>query len=678
MASRLTNILQQEYKTKGLVSGAFSAMSKSSKEKMDVRNILFGGSGLGSIVGRKVFGKGYSATAGSNNTGVSNPLKESTNLNNPILEQINQNTSYMPAMARDMNVLRQSFSKFLISQKISPANTPDKYFEKAKQREDLYESTFNKKSKSTTPTKINNNDKKNTGGVLGILSSILGGTIGAVGGIIGGLVGGIASIGATLASGLLGGIIGFLAKSKLGKIILGLLGISAASALASATENSGPMSSLDDFLSNLIPSETSGEPGRENQKNNTSIGDVVTAGTAVVGSKLLTSKLKTPTPITPTATSVATGVAGTPSSSIINPSTNKPFTSSEMDKMDKQGKMEKLAKKVASLQKKGLFGKLAAAILNRFGGAIASRIVIFLASIGASVASGGVLAPALTAINYALFGYLIFEIYNFVTEFSDAVEKDENSQKQKSNSPEMIDDSNSEEGIKQVNSPNQVGSTGKGRISGRYGDDRGTHKHEGVDITGNIGDPVYATGDGKVVRADENDPDGYGKQIEILHPDGTKTKYAHLNAYKVSVGEQVKKGQQIAELGNTGRSTGPHLHYEKITKNGKIEPSDAEVKLALNPSGVTSQSTQLASLGNDALSPEFGGTAGTSSAGQQIDGLSKDRELARVAALNNKKEGDTNINNIISQAQRDVANMASQPGVFDQYFANKLLDKSVI
>ena len=673
MASRLTNILQQEYKTKGLVGGAFSAMSKSSKEKMDVRNILFGGSGLGSIVGRKVFGKGYSATAGSNNTGVSSPLKESTNLNNPILEQINQNTSYMPAMARDMNVLRQSFSKFLISQKISPANTPDKYFEKAKQREDLYESTFNKKSKSTTPTKINNNDKKSTGGVLGILSSILGGTIGAVGGIIGGLVGGIASIGATLASGLLGGIIGFLAKSKLGKIILGLLGISAASALASATENSGPMSSLDDFLSNLIPSETSGEPGRENQKNNTSIGDVVTAGTAVVGSKILTSKLKTPTPITPTATSVATGTAGTPST-ILNANTNKPFTSSELDKMDKNGKMEKLAKKVASLQKKGLFGKLAAAILNRFGGAIASRIVIFLASIGASVASGGVLAPALTAINYALFGYLIFEIYNFVTEFSDAVEKDENSQKQKSNSPEMIDDSDSEEGIKQVNSPNQVGSTGKGRISGRFGDDRGTHKHEGVDITGNIGDPVYATGDGKVVRADENDPDGYGKQIEILHTDGSKTKYAHLNAYKVSIGEQVKKGQQIAELGNSGRSTGPHLHLEKITKNGKIEPSDNDIKLAV--SGI--KSTQLASLDNDALSPEFGGTAGTAYAGQQIDGLSKDRELTRVAALNSRKEGDTNINNITSQAQREVANMASQPGVFDQYFANKLLDKSVI
>ena len=56
MASRLANILEQEYKTKGLVSGAVSALGKSSREKSDIRNMIFGGSGLGSIIGRKVFG----------------------------------------------------------------------------------------------------------------------------------------------------------------------------------------------------------------------------------------------------------------------------------------------------------------------------------------------------------------------------------------------------------------------------------------------------------------------------------------------------------------------------------------------------------------------------------------------------------------------------------------------
>ena len=66
MASRLTDILQQEYKTRGLIGGTASAFGKSSREKMDIRNVLFGGSGLGSIVGRKVFGKGYSAIDRSN------------------------------------------------------------------------------------------------------------------------------------------------------------------------------------------------------------------------------------------------------------------------------------------------------------------------------------------------------------------------------------------------------------------------------------------------------------------------------------------------------------------------------------------------------------------------------------------------------------------------------------
>lgn len=60
--SRLSDILEQEYKTKGILSGASSAIGKRTMEKLDIRNALFGGSGLGSIIGRKVFGKGYSAT----------------------------------------------------------------------------------------------------------------------------------------------------------------------------------------------------------------------------------------------------------------------------------------------------------------------------------------------------------------------------------------------------------------------------------------------------------------------------------------------------------------------------------------------------------------------------------------------------------------------------------------
>ena len=60
--SRLANILQQEYKTKGLIGGAASSLGKRSLEKLDIRNALFSGGGIGSIIGTKIFGKGYSAT----------------------------------------------------------------------------------------------------------------------------------------------------------------------------------------------------------------------------------------------------------------------------------------------------------------------------------------------------------------------------------------------------------------------------------------------------------------------------------------------------------------------------------------------------------------------------------------------------------------------------------------
>jgi nitrate reductase alpha subunit len=121
--------------------------------------------------------------------------------------------------------------------------------------------------------------------------------------------------------------------------------------------------------------------------------------------------------------------------------------------------------------------------------------------------------------------------------------------------------------------------------SGSFGENRGDHLHAGVDWTGKIGDPIYATEDGEVIRADGNDVNGYGNQLEIKHGDGSRSKYAHLNKFNVKIGDKVKRGEQIAEMGVTGRTTGPHLHYEKITADGKkVEPSDKEVQLAVTPS----------------------------------------------------------------------------------------------
>ena len=89
----------------------------------------------------------------------------------------------------------------------------------------------------------------------------------------------------------------------------------------------------------------------------------------------------------------------------------------------------------------------------------------------------------------------------------------------------------------------------------------GTAKfHEGMDFSAPIGTPVYATGDGKVVAADWNS--GYGKMIEIDHGYRYRTRYAHLSDMLVRPGQTVRRGDLIGRVGNTGKSTGPHLHYE--------------------------------------------------------------------------------------------------------------------
>lgn len=95
--------------------------------------------------------------------------------------------------------------------------------------------------------------------------------------------------------------------------------------------------------------------------------------------------------------------------------------------------------------------------------------------------------------------------------------------------------------------------------------------HTGIDFAAPIGTEIYATGDG-VIEKVKYRRRGYGKHVVINHGYGYKTLYAHLNKYIVRRGQKVKRGQVIGYLGNTGSSTGPHLHYEVIKDNRKINP----------------------------------------------------------------------------------------------------------
>jgi LysM repeat protein len=92
---------------------------------------------------------------------------------------------------------------------------------------------------------------------------------------------------------------------------------------------------------------------------------------------------------------------------------------------------------------------------------------------------------------------------------------------------------------------------------------QGLHGYNGIDFGASRGTPVFASAAGQVIVARAFGYNGgYGKYIVISHDNGTQTLYGHLNSVSVSVGESVGQGQYLGEVGNTGRSTGPHLHFE--------------------------------------------------------------------------------------------------------------------
>lgn len=106
-------------------------------------------------------------------------------------------------------------------------------------------------------------------------------------------------------------------------------------------------------------------------------------------------------------------------------------------------------------------------------------------------------------------------------------------------------------------------------ISSRYGW-RGRHFHNGVDLTAPIGSPVMAAAAGRVISAGMESQ--YGNLVEILHANGLKTRYAHLKAMTVRPGQIVAQGQRIGWVGMTGRSTGPHLHFEVTLAGNSQNP----------------------------------------------------------------------------------------------------------
>ncbi len=120
-----------------------------------------------------------------------------------------------------------------------------------------------------------------------------------------------------------------------------------------------------------------------------------------------------------------------------------------------------------------------------------------------------------------------------------------------------------------------LGKPVQGTITSRFGKrkdpvNKKSGFHTGVDFRGKRGEKIYATADGIVQKAFENG--GYGKYLRIGHGNGYTTNFAHLQTFLVKKGDRVKRGQLIGLVGNTGRSTGPHLHYEIKLDKKPINP----------------------------------------------------------------------------------------------------------
>lgn len=121
----------------------------------------------------------------------------------------------------------------------------------------------------------------------------------------------------------------------------------------------------------------------------------------------------------------------------------------------------------------------------------------------------------------------------------------------------------------------QIVPTPTGRVTSPYGFRRDPFTgraamHNGIDYGGPVGSPIYAAAAGRVVFVGWKG--GYGRTVDVEHGNGMMTRYAHLHRYDVAVGDQVQAGETIAGLGNSGRSTGPHLHFEVRVNGNAVNP----------------------------------------------------------------------------------------------------------
>lgn len=215
MATKFSQIYKQELKSKGILSSLGSAALKQRKERMDIRNVLFGGSGVVSATGQKIFGKGYSASGGASKLSSDSPqqsaainaLSISIEKQEGLLKVVAKNTANMNSMARDMNITRQNIASMTKNMTGKSSKGADAMWMGVGKRNALF-------ADKKTPINTKQSASSDRGGLGGIFSKIGGaiaGGAGIIGSVVSGLLGAVGSAGGgilRMVGGILSGVPG--------------------------------------------------------------------------------------------------------------------------------------------------------------------------------------------------------------------------------------------------------------------------------------------------------------------------------------------------------------------------------------------------------------------------------------------------------------------------------------
>ena len=629
MATKFSQLYKQELKSQGILSSLGSAALKKTKERMDIRNTLFGGSGIMSLTGQKIFGKGYSASAAgalssspTNTSSVANTqgiseLLASNDRQESLLKVIGKNTFNMNMMARDTNITRQNIVTLTKKMTGRASRSQDALWSGAGARNKALD--LKKDNKSPTSTSESSSIIGSlVGGILGFGGSMLSGVAGVAGKIGGGILSAIGSI-ATLSP------------------ILAIIGIAATQYVLKKISEDIDFSGIADNLAKTI--------GIDLKSEKSILQQFAEKLDTMFNTKAFTETLTwAKQAFAPVIETVGKHIA----------------TVADVAMVYTKAAYMTLAQSFSNL------GKVFGFLFNEFFQANRGKIFMAITA-GLALAyakSPATAAAALAAIAGAgIFGAATGE--DSRDEMRQKIDEKNNELSKMPGGRKDAEDRLKKGGlflndqtkllkeildletnlIKKQNEYDKVtgdfvngesskvfsdtvqnlkknlpgGTYGGGyqstptsdtnapvRISSDFG--LRAHPmtgrmsfHEGVDHPMNEGDNVYAAEKGRVKIS--GSASGYGNLIEIDHGNGKTTRYGHLKSMNVAVGDMVERGQKIALAGNTGTSTNPHLHFEEREGNQATRPSPQMLATAVRGIMLNENSVNLANASRPDTSP---------------------------------------------------------------------------